>query len=104
MSHEFSFNKRQNETKYQKWTLKTKRPPVRILSQKEMEYIDKRIKAGKFNQPKEKWLRHLLRKFRVFFNSQVAEFINERAFKVIDTFDLQEEFDGSFLIRGTTPG
>lgn len=80
------------------WTYKTGEP-VHLLNGRERKYVAQVIDIRKFNQPRDKWLRNLIRKFKVNFNGNIGKFVNERAGKVISTMDLQNEFDGHFLIE-----
>lgn len=82
----------------QEWHLEVEEP-IENLSQREQEYINRQIDIREFNQPRSHWLRELIGKFKLKFTPAIARFVNERSGKVVDTFDLQEEFDGSFHVR-----
>lgn len=81
----------------QEWRFSVKK--ITLLSQKEYRYICKCIDIREFNQPKDKWFRELLKEFKENFSPKVGKFLNKKSGKVIDSFDLQEEFDASFYIR-----
>lgn len=79
----------------EEWYIKTG-DPVELLSQKEQRYINQRIDIREFYQPRDKWLRILIRKFKENFCPSIGEFINEKSGRVIDSFDLQNSFDGYY--------